>query len=212
MKTSNMAIMSVAILGIGLLGITSVSFNDVSQASSLSQSNTGAILGHVTAIHSDADGNILKYSQGDNIVVDEGIKQMGYLTFGSLNSTTPVAPTEAFNTIALYDTDMGTPVAGTTYAAKNGALVTSTGLGAVEINVNTGTGGKYNGVDSTGKFILGNTFTAGSGVSNEVVFGAAILNNGTASDFFSVQNFTSSITLNENDQLTVLWDLTLSDT
>ena len=79
-----MAIMSVAILGIGLLGITSVSFNDVSQASSLSQSNTGAILGHVTAIHSDADGNILKYSQGDNIVVDEGIKQMGYLTFGSL--------------------------------------------------------------------------------------------------------------------------------
>jgi hypothetical protein len=209
MKTSNMAIMSVAILGIGLLGITSVSFNDVSQASSLSSGQSGAILGHVTAIHTDADGNILTYSQGDNIVVNEGIKQMGFLTFGSANASTPVASTERFNIIGLYGVDMGTPSGTTTYAAKSSALTSATDLTPVVINAQNGT--DYNGVDGAGNFILGTTFTAGTGVSNEVVWGAAIINDGTSSDFFSVQNFTTDITLNENDQLTVLWDLSLAD-
>jgi hypothetical protein len=217
MKTANMAIMSVAVLGFGLLGITSVSFSDVSETNSLSPTETGSILGHVTAIHKDPNGSIMSYSQSDNLVVTEGFENLSYVTFGALNVTSPIDDNMVFNVIALRDVDAGDPAAGDGYVSGDYSAVS--GLAPAEVDGNTNGvttncpgGDAQLGTDGSGTMYLSCTFIAGG---TDTIYGASILNNGSASHVFAAKNFTgpgaSGITLNQDDQLTILWDLALAN-
>lgn len=214
MKTTSLAFMSVAILGVGLFGITSASFSDVSEVSSLSSGESAGILGHVTVTHANADGEIISYSQGDNVVVDQGEQGIAHIMFGSKNATDGLASDEAFNRIGLFDASLGAPSTSTTFANVDAADYASGTLQATEITRNDeGTTG--NCADQ----VLGNTNAALTYLQctftsdqTTTVYGAFISNNGTADTLFAAQNFTSStgITLNDQDQLTVKWDISLT--
>jgi hypothetical protein len=213
MKTTSLAIMSVAILGIGLFGISSASFNDVSEASSLSSGESTGVLGHVTAVHKNADGEVLLYSQSDNVVVNQGEQGITRLLFGSQNSTDGLAANEAFNEIGLFNQLLGAPSTSTTFANVDANTFTGA-LARTEITRNDeGTTGncadQVLGNTIAGKTYLQCTFTSDQ---SALVYGAYITNNGTSDTLFAAQNFTSTSTgiqLNNADQLTVTWDITL---
>jgi hypothetical protein len=213
MKTTNLAIMSVAILGIGLFGISSVSFNDVSEASLTSSSESTGMLGHVTAIHKDTDGNILSYSQTDNVVLTEGKEEAAGLLFGSANTTNTIELNERFNTIGLYNVTFGDPQAGDTFGTEwTNSEITAVGLRASAITQDNAAGNpdcassEYGNIANV--MYVGCTFTATT--DSNVTYGAVLTNNGTSDTLFAARNFTSAITLNTDDQLTVLWDITIN--
>lgn len=89
------------------------SVNDVSEASSVSPGESTGVLGHVTAIHKNADGGIL-YSQSDNVAVSQGEQGIARLLSGSQNSTDGLAANEAFNKVGLFNQLLGAPPVTTT--------------------------------------------------------------------------------------------------
>jgi hypothetical protein len=214
MKTANMAIMSVAILGIGLFGISSASFNDVSEMNSMSGEST-SMMGHVTAVHKGPDGNIIKYMQSDNAIATEGLASTTVLLFGAKNGTGTLDFGEAFTVIGLFDADGdtgGVIDAATTYSSVNTTPLGGT-LAETEITRNDGTtlgNCADQKLGNTGaKAWLQCTFTADS---TQKVYGAYVANNGTTDRIIAALNFTDSagIILNDSDQLTVTWDITVS--
>ena len=73
MKTNPMAFAVLAVAA-GLFGVNSVGALDAQPELTDMESLAveSAFVGHVTAIHRDASGNILAYMQSDNVVTDEG--------------------------------------------------------------------------------------------------------------------------------------------
>lgn len=211
MKQINLAIMSVAIIGAGIFGITSTSLLDASESNISTYSERTGMLGHITAVHKNADGDIIAYVQTDNVVQDEGKDCLAFLTFGAINKTSTCAANQAFNEIGLYDTTQNPDDSDDTFAG----VTKLTGNGLDPCNVVLNNGGtdsgyedQYLGITSDGKAFIQCTFTATS--DSLEVQGAVLNNNGTSSAQFAGRNFTSTLTLNTNDKLTVAWDITLT--
>ena len=215
MKQVNLAVMFVAVIGAGLIGVSSGSMMNVSDTTdSTTYGERTGMLGHVTAVQKDANGNIISYSQSDNTVVTQGKDCLAFLTFGSINKTSSCGGTDGFNQIYLYANtqdpdDAGDTYSGTTFISGNG--LTDCDLSTANDGSTSGTyEDRYNGITSDGKAFLKCTFTASA--DSLQVQGAAIANNGTTNTMFAAQNFTgnSGLTLNTNDKLTVTWDITFS--
>jgi len=100
-------------------------------------------------------------------------------------------------------------------------LVTAAGLtlrnGGQGVAVAEATGGAPASGGQGSKTDISKTFTAGVGVANQVVDGAALLNNGTGGPasgpptaVLAAQLFTQgSVTLNESDTLLITWTIEL---
>ena len=215
MKQINLAVMSVAIIGAGLLGVTSTSLFDVTESNVQTYGETTGLLGHVTAVQTDQSGNIISYSQSDNLVVDDGEDCLAFLTFGSLNKTSTCAADQGFNEIALYANTENPDDADDVFGSATADFYSVSGLAPCNLEaVNDGstTGGyedRYNGITSTGDVFLQCTFTALA--DSLQVQGAMINNNATSSAMFAAKNFTgdAGLTLNTNDKLTITWAITL---
>ena len=201
--------MLVAIVAVASGGFFTLVEQDV-QATPSGTSEQGQIIGHVTLVLTDEDGNIKAYRQTDNAVHDDGFNQIIDDAFGSsacvgcqnVNSTnfdiigigtgTPV-PTAA--------NDLGTPVAsGTTCDriadATGAASTTDTFL----VTISASFGGGGSGADRD------------DAACQVAVTEAGLFNNAAdaTGEMFAAQGFSAINIASATDILTVTWELTFS--
>jgi len=221
MKQTKLALSAVMIVAIGLIGTNFVTGSEMTEQEKLGViSNSNNIYGHITIVHSDPDGNILNYIQTDNLVGLSGKSCISELIFGQHSTTCEIGagPNTNFTTIALFDGETFTTLINATQS--NDLLqrdVTAAGLtvrnGGQGVAVSQSSAPVDGGIGS--KTDIAKTFTAGVGVSGQVVDGAALMNNGTGlvngeepTAVLAAQTF-NSVTLNESDTLLITWTIEL---
>jgi len=217
MEHTKLALSAVMIVAVGLIGTNLVTGLEMTNQEKLdANQDLGSIYGHVTAIHSDSDGNILSYVQTDNLVANEGKDCMAELIFASAGGANCESAVSAkYSTIALYD---GTSFPATMNVSLANGLLTNdveegsfTGLGFVQGTVTedtVATGDDY--VDGSGSITsITNTFTASTGVSGKNIDGAALLDdNSPPQSVLAGQQFTA-VSLTDGDTLAITWLITL---
>jgi len=220
MEQTKLALCAVMIVAVGLAGTNIVTGLEMTGQEKLgANENLGSIYGHVTAIHSDPDGNIISYAQTDNIVAKNGKDCLADLVFnGTAGSTCEITSSGAanFGTIALYD-GQSFP-SGMNVSLSGGLLtddVTSTGLGFVNGITTQDTEAfdndtDYNDTDDVGNITkITNIFTAGTGVSGKNIDGSALLDDHNPPQaVLAGQEFTA-VSLTDGDTLAITWLITL---
>jgi len=186
----------------GLTGVTAlggISFveNDVS-----SMSTNVPLSGHVIIQVTDEEGNIKNYMQTDNIITANGKGCTASLLFGV---GTCVSAASQFDNIVLSsgnfpDTSATANLSGGQFTPQLlGSLASFSSTGKTEFTVATGS--------NTGARIdLAHTFSY-TGGSSQTVTSAALF--GTGTSVFAIKNFPSAVSLNNGDDLTVTWQITL---
>ena len=215
MKQTKLALSAVMIVAVGLIGTNFVTGSEMTQELDGTTLESGAIMGHITVVHSDPDGNILSYAQTDNLISNIGKDCMAALVFGATAGGTECSASTdtAFNTIALFN-GQSFPTEMNATGANNLLTVdiTTTGLAISDGDLLTpaqgiaATGADY--VDGAGgTTTIANTFTNTSG-GTQAVDGAALFNGTPFDAVLAGQTFTS-VNLEPNDTLTVTWTITL---
>ena len=196
------------------VGMVSFNFSDgtfaTNQAESSAMTSGTSMLGHLEIIHQDSQGNILTYIQTDNAIMNEGRNCTAVSLFGTAANSACSADPGTYDVISLTN---GTLV-DNTHTDLPGELVNATeaGLGrslSTVSQVATATGASADTADLQ----VSHTFVYTDADSQNIL--AAGLVNSTDSDtssIFAAKNFGSAVTLNQNDQLTVNWDISISGT
>jgi len=214
MKQTKLALSAVMIVAVGLIGANFVTGSEMTEQEKFdAMSDSGSIYGHVTVVHSDPDGNILSYAQMDNFIANDGKDCMAALIFGSTaGGTECTAATDViFNRIVLFDGDSFavTMNASGLLGSVNEIIGTGISIATADSLLQNApaTGSGY--TDGTGGSTdIVKAFTAGSGVTNQNIDGAALLNTNDDA-VLAGQVFSSAVTLNDGDSLTVTWTITL---
>jgi len=215
MEQTKLALSAVMIVAVGLIGTNFVTYSELTgqeKFDAILDSNT--IYGHITVVHSDPDGNVLSYIQTDNLIAKNGKDCIAELVFGDLLTECTASSNKEYNKIALFEDESfpitmnATGLDGGVIGAGNGLLdvdLTANGLeftqGTVSVNANA-----TNTVGS--KTDITKIFTAGSGVSGQVVNGAALFND-SEDAVLAGQTFTA-VSLNTADTLTITWTITVT--
>ncbi len=197
----------VGMVGINLADGTITVFDQTSDRTM----ESGMFLGHMEIIHTNADGNVIKYMQTDNAIMSKGENCVALDLFGGTAGGTGVnsCPSDpgVFDNIALTNT----ATAGLDSLTLAGEITSGLGLdrsAATSVTATTTAGGAN--PDNVAR--IANTFTytggpaqgvSGAGLFNQTAIGGAI---------FAAKDFPSGVTLQTNDQLTVNWDITISGT
>lgn len=193
---------AVIALSIGLLSASGFSINPSSVGHTISTEQT-QMLGHVTLMVTNAQGQVIDYRQGDNQVVRSGESCAARLIFGATQAAGSLctgASTTTYGNIALGTSSTG--FTATTLKLNNETSVS--GLARVAATTNTV-------VDSTGTgatVTLSKQFTNAGASQN--IREAGVFNSTTSNTngMFAGQSF-STIVLNTNDALTVTWTITV---
>jgi hypothetical protein len=189
-------------------------------------SATGLITGHVTTIHKDSAGNILGYRQSDNMIVNQGenctLKLLFQLSTGAAGNTVCTGMnTIGYRYIAIGNSSVtsGTPgaVVSTDYKLVNPYNNTSSsGLGRA-LGV-VATNGWSNNTSSSSvtaaSVVMSATFQNLSGGARNVNE-SGLFNNtdgNTDTDSMFARQVFSTISLNNNDSLTVQWTVNVGGT
>lgn len=183
--------------------------------------STAGMVGHIEAIHTDSQGNIISYVQTDNAITNKGINCTLAKVFGiSYDASHCPADPGTYNHIGLVNATIDGE--GLNINATSGSLLypdgASNGLGPASdstITFNTvasggaaGAGDQTRGTDA--EVLISTAFTS-TGDSHAVV--GATLQNGTENaGIFAYKDFPSSITLNNGDTLTVNWQIGMTGT
>jgi len=206
--TKNMALMLVAIVAVASGGFFTLVEQDV-QATPSGTSEQGQIIGHVTLVLTDEDGNIKAYRQTDNAVHDDGFNQIIDDAFGSAACVACQATTTNFDIIgigtgtpgATSTNDLGIPVATATLCDRiadvtGAASTTDTFL--VTISASFGGGGS--------------TADRDDAACQVAVTEAGLFNSATdaTGEMFAAQGFAAINIATATDVLTVTWELTFS--
>lgn len=199
MKTQHTALFALVAIAAGTGGIFS-GFS-VSADNSEAYSESGLIMGHITMVVSDENGNIKDYIQTDNLVVDEGIDTMGDLIFPDINLNGN-ATDGKFDWIGI-----GT---GSTAAAAGdtGEQTLISGCNRVQDDTVTGDSGTSGEITVTVDASFSGSNCAGA------VTEAVLTNSGTggaadAGELLARQVF-SAVNVGSSDTLTVSWEITLT--
>lgn len=195
-------------LSVGVLGVYGFqSFNLGESQTSSTNSESSGIAGHVTMFVTDPDGRITTYRQSDNVVVSQGqdcaAKALFTLTTGSFADCTGAITGGSFTVMALGTGTNGNTKSDTALNVETSA----TGLArvaATTVNATAATG------SAGAKVSLSNTFTNTSG-GTVVISEAGLFNSTsrTSDGMFAEEPVSPSISLNNNDALTVKWTITL---
>ena len=204
----------------GLFSSTIFGLIGTSDNAKASTATSALITGHVTTEVRDALGNIKEYRQSDNTIVNGGENCVGKLLFGAAGGDTVTTGTctGEFNAgfrfigIGNYTTNVnGTNTAlGQEYRSSVPSLA-RTAVGAASVTMSNSTGAT--GSTSQQTVTLSDTWTCthcsnGLIVRESGLFNSTNVNN---SYMFARQTF-SSITLNNNDSLTVTWTVNIGGT
>jgi len=202
--TTKMALMLVAIVAVASAGFLTLVEQDV-QATPSAASEQGQILGHITMVLEDGDGNIKAYRQTDNAVYNDGFNQLLDDAFGTAACSGCLATTNDFDDVHI---GTGTPGALSTnilgVAAPAGCdrfsgVVASPALGQVTITASFG--GDLSGADVANNACETLAITEAGLFNNVVVAG---------SQMFAAQGFSAINIVTDTDLLTVTWDITFS--
>ena len=204
MEHTKLALSAVMIVAVGLVGTNFVTGLEMTPDDEMNAFvRSSPVYGHVTVIHSDPSGQIMSYSQGDNIVTHEGKDcsvEILFLGTGGIQGCPATGASDNFDAIGLTNGQTFKVTANAT--ALNGADLSSGDLkpqdAVVTSNLNaTGTAGSA--------VSIAKTFTKAAG-AGQAVDGAILYNNATTVAF-AAQTF-ASVTLNEDDTLAVTWTIT----
>ena len=210
MEHTKLALSAVMIVAVGLVGTNFVTGLEMTPDDEMNAFvRSSPVYGHVTVIHSDPSGQIMSYSQGDNIVTHEGKDCAVEILFrggGGIQGCPAPGGDDNFDAIGLTNGQTFRVTANATIGCPNclnDADLDSPDLKPQDAVVTsktnaTGTGGSA--VD------IKKIFTRLAGAS-QVVDGAILYNNAT-DVAFAAQVFGSSVTLNEDDTLAVTWTIT----
>ena len=209
MKTldSRILIGVIAVLTAGLIGVVGTSSAPLAiGVSSIDGFHDGSgMLGHLTLVATDSDGDIKSYQQTDNLITRGGANCLAHTLFESSDvaggSVTCGGDPDLFDVIAIGtgngQTDTSTGLAAQTAVS---GLVPDTDTSVLVVDDPDGSG-------ATAQVEV--TFTSGAGTTS--ITEAGIFNNtNTASpaQMMSYRDFTS-ISLDSGDSLTVTWTITL---
>lgn len=195
-------------ISVGLLaayGLPSMVSNSANTSTTTSQNLS--MLGHVTLIVTDKQGNIKDYRQGDNTVIQTSKSCTAKILFGGSSTLCASPGTATWTTIGIGSG--GSPPTQPTDAVKR--LVTEYSSFGLDRASATGTSSTLTDASSGvgAKSVIQGTFTNSDTGAHSV--NEAGLFNGTAtasSGMFAAQTFTA-ISLNQNDALTVKWTITV---
>ncbi len=203
------AVIAVSIGVLGAYGF-SLSPSNLSNTSSIDTEGT-SILGHVTVIATDSSGHVTQYLQGDNAVQMNAKDCIGKSLFGNTGSfastvcTGAQALTGNFTKIAISQNGVGGTFADNVdalsgeYATFGLSRLNAASESATWTDATTG---------GHGQEVIQATFTNGDS-SSHIVGSAGLFNSTTINTggMFSGQDFTTGVTLNQNDAITVKWTI-----
>ena len=199
-QQQSLALGAIIAVAVGLTGVSA--FGDFTTQPELTQAERFAeesgIYGHLEATLTDSNGDIKAYRQTDNIVTTQGLNCAVEILFAdaALNAC-PGTGSISFKVIELISA--GTPVAGDVQGAQAGTAVTGNGLDIAGCTVAD---------NGAGSVTCTNLFTK-TGASSQTVTGAYLKDNTTPTAIFAGNTFTS-VSMDENDTLNVVWTITLS--
>ena len=220
MKNSGTILLSIALAAVGGLfglqatGILSSSgeFNGLTQSAYM--------VGHVTMTVTGPDGLIKSYYQGDNLILDNGENCAAKALFaiGGEDSGADFsamgcggALDEGFNYIALGNGSGNVDPVSTDKTLDT--EITGNGLARTQGTVTFGT--NSSGANAAAIVTIENTFTAaGTSTANGINIDESGLFNVTSGNLdtegvFAIQAFPSTLNLNNDDSLTVEWQITI---
>ena len=205
--TRNMALMFMALAAVSSGGMFALG-QELGTTDAIPLQESGGIVGHVTVVVTDNDGNVKQYMQTDNAILDFGKDALLDDLFGTAVST---YTDDAFifigfggsNATAVAETD--SPTAAFSAAAE----------GTCPREDVTAGGGNTRGVTQTaGQSVLNLQVVVDGSVGGcATTIGRAALANTLAvdtGDFFAVTKFTTDVVLTSTDTLTLTWDLTFN--
>jgi len=194
------AVMAVVagLTGFTALGDISFDENDVS-----SMSTSGPMSGHIILTVTDDEGNIKKYMQTDNVITSDGKMCTGELLFNPGTNGCPDSGS-VFDDIVL--SSAGFPDTPTTADLVNTGFTPQLSGSLAEFSSTAVTEGVPASGTGSARYDLAHTFSYTGGTS-QTVTSAALMN--TANSVFAIKNFPSPVSLNNGDDLTVTWQITL---
>lgn len=204
--TRNMALMFIALAVVSSGGMFALG-QELGTTDAIPMQESGGIVGHVTVVVTDNDGNVKQYMQSDNAILDFGKDALlddlfgtavsayadiafTFIGFGGSNATA-VAETDSPSAAFSAATEGTCPREDVT-GGGNSRSVTQA-AGAPVLNLQVVVDGSVGGCNTTfGRAVLANTLAVDTG------------------DFFAVTKFSSDVTLSSTDTLTLDWDLTFN--
>jgi len=204
-------------------GIFGGSFTDVlsiEQDRGYSTTEASAFLGHVTVVQTDKDGFVKHYSQGDNLITDEGLNCAPVRLFGEAEADITDCTATAlgvFDSVCVFQDVIATEGLSVTsgVAAALASCLRVDGLSFMN---------PANGTLSAAQFVITTTesasnsgsvtniaykYTGGAAANRPVAAAGLFETDGDA--IFAVNDFSGgSITLQESDTLDVTWSITLA--
>lgn len=191
--TTMAVIVTIVIVGGALAASAMIMPN--SSITSNAKPNTAGIFGHVSFTLYGEDGNIRQYSQGDNIILNNGDDCILADLYQTAVGTCGVANPAKFKQIALGSS-------GTTAQETDAGVLTQL------VAKTAGTVGTPSAASGTGgaSVIVTKTFTdPGAATYREAALG------NTDGDFLARSKFTTSATLTATDDLVVSWTITVDN-
>jgi len=199
----NLGLVAVIAAVAGLTGVTALGDFSFVENDASPMSINAPIMGHVIITVTDNEGNIKNYMQTDNIITHDGKECTGELLFNPATNGCPDSAT-VFDDIVLSSASFGETA---TTAALVNAGFTPQLLGSLgEFSSTAVTEGvPASGTGVGARYDLAHTFSF-TGTS-QTVTSAALMN--TANSIFAIKDFPTPVNLNNGDDLTVTWQITL---
>ena len=216
MKYTKLGMLASVVFAIGMLGINlSDSTIQLPNDAPTPIASSAGITGHIEIIQKDNEGNIKSYQQTDNAIVNDGRNCTAMLLFAYKNvgcDHQNIATWGGYTVIGLGNT---TSLGGGTEIDSLPSEIT--GATAYGLERKSGTVGTFTNAtahSSTATQRISATFTWNGGDTNTVL-NAGLFNSTTAgatSETFALKNFPSSVPMQNGDQLTVNWDISIDGT
>lgn len=206
-RYTTIALFSAVALSVGILGVYGLTSMPSTLTAQSDTENIGAVpmLGHVTMTVKDAQGNIVAYHQGDNVVVNQAEDCLSKRVFGIASPQCSSTGGASYNVIAIGNASSPT-------AAKTDSLLAAE-IGASVPSLDRVTATTQTETDATGgapvSDVLQATFTNSAATAKSITE-AGLFNSTTVNSvgMFAHQTF-SGVTLNSGDSLTVKWTVTM---
>ena len=199
---------NLAMMLVGFAAIISVGVFSATNTAEASQEDVPGMMGHITLVLHDSEGNITDYVQTDNAVTVTGINCISENSFG-VNSACAAT---FFTFIGLGTGTLDSPQAENveTPLAGAGGCIRSDADDLSTNDVATSTGTATETVTLT--VVFGGAGSTGAGLAHvdceATISEAGLFNAATGSQMFAFQSFTG-IAVGNLDTLTVTWTITI---